>query len=399
MRRLVGKTPMLAEGIDVVSLDELGERLHRFNFGRPALADEAAIRNALREAAQISDDVARPARLGASFLWSEWAEIVDPWQVETWEAYRDISRLGRKTRLSEPQRASAWQLFARVRDKLRADGMMTRAEMFTKLAAHYATGAKSPFEHVVVDEAQDLGVPQLRFLASLAAQRPNGLFFAGDLGQRIFQTPFSWKALGVDVRGRSRILTVNYRTSHQIRLRADRLLGPEIADVDGNTEGRRGTVSVFNGPPPLVRTFPDAEAEISGVAGWLNERARAGIRPGEMAVFVRSEDELPRARAALVKSALPHHVLDDLVDTDTEEVSIGTMHLAKGLEFRAVAVMACDDEVVPKQQRIDNVADEADLKEVYDTERHLLYVALTRARDRLLVTSIEPASEFLQDIR
>ena len=398
MRRLVGKTPMLAERIDVVSLDELGERLYRFNFGRPALADEATIRNALRDAAQISDDVVRPARLGGSFLWSEWAEIVDPWQIETWEAYRDITRLGRKTRLSEAQRARAWQVFARVRAKLRADGMITSAELFTKLAAHYATGAKSPFEHVVVDEAQDLGVPQLRFLASLAARRPNGLFFAGDLGQRIFQTPFSWKALGVDVRGRSRILTVNYRTSHQIRLRADRLLGPEIADVDGNTESRRGTVSVFNGPPPLVRTFPDAEAEISGVAEWLNECAQAGVRPGEMAVFVRSEDELPRARAALDRSALPHHVLDDLVETETEKVSIGTMHLAKGLEFRVVAVMACDDEVVPRQQRIDDVADEADLKEVYDTERHLLYVAVTRARDRLLVSSLEPASEFLQDL-
>src|SRR5579885_3154788 len=111
------------------------------------------------------------------------------------------------------------------------------------------------FDFAVVDEAQDLSVPQLRFLAALGAGRPNSLFFAGDLGQRIFQTPFSWKALGVDVRGRSRTLTVNYRTSHQIRMQADRLLGPEVADVDGNTEYRRGTVSVFNGPPPDIRTF------------------------------------------------------------------------------------------------------------------------------------------------
>ncbi len=86
------------------------------------------------------------------------------------------------------------------------------------------------------------------------------------------------------------------------------------------------------------------------------------------------------------------------MDTDSNEVSIGTMHLAKGLEFRAVAVMACDDEVVPLQQRIDEVADEADLKEVYDGERHLLYVACTRARDRLLVSSTKPASEFLGDL-
>ena len=75
------------------------------------------------------------------------------------------------------------------------------------------------------------------------------------------------------------------------------------------------------------------------------------------------------------------------------------MHLAKGLEFRAVAAMACDDEVVPLQERIEAVGDDADLKEVYDTERHLLYVACTRARDNLLVTSVEPGSEFLDDLR
>ena len=74
------------------------------------------------------------------------------------------------------------------------------------------------------------------------------------------------------------------------------------------------------------------------------------------------------------------------------------MHLAKGLEFRAVAVMACDDQIVPSQTRIEAITDEADLEEVYATERHLLYVAVTRARDRLLVSSSSHASEFLDDL-
>ena len=86
------------------------------------------------------------------------------------------------------------------------------------------------------------------------------------------------------------------------------------------------------------------------------------------------------------------------VRPEEARVSICTMHLAKGLEFRAVVVMACDDEVVPLQNRIQEIADDADLKEVYDTERHLLYVACTRARDHLLVTATEPASEFLADL-
>ncbi len=79
-------------------------------------------------------------------------------------------------------------------------------------------------------------------------------------------------------------------------------------------------------------------------------------------------------------------------------ISIGTMHLAKGLEFKAVAVMACDDDVLPLQQRIETVADQTELDDVYETERHLFYVACTRARDRLLVSGVEPASEFFADL-
>ncbi|MCC6198348.1 MAG: DEAD/DEAH box helicase [Burkholderiales bacterium] len=397
MRRLVGKTPRLAERIDVLSLDELAERLYRLNFGKPSLASDGDVAEALAAAASEVGRASDP-RLGPAFLRGEWSEVVDAWQIEGVEAYRDVRRLGRKTRLSEAQRTAVWEVFARAREKLRADNRVTPSDLFSRLATHYASGAKVPYEHVVVDEAQDLGVAQLRFLAALGGQSRNGLFFAGDLGQRIFQTPFSWKELGVDVRGRARTLAVNYRTSHQIRRRADRLLAPELADVDGNIERRRGTVSVFNGPAPIVRTLPSHADEVEAVASWLRECAAEGLAPEEVGVFVRSETQLERAKAAVAKAGLRSHVLDETVDTEPGEVSIGTMHLAKGLEFRAIAVMACDDEVVPLQARIDAVADEADLREVYDTERHLLYVACTRARDRLLVTATAPASEFLADL-
>ena len=124
--------------------------------------------------------------------------------------------------------------------------------MFARLTTHLAECGETPYDFAVVDEAQDIGVPQLRFLAALGASRPDSLQFAGDIGQRIFQPPFSWKSLGVDVRGRSFTLRINYRTSHRIRSQADRLLPRELADVDGNVEERKGTVSVFNGPQPVV---------------------------------------------------------------------------------------------------------------------------------------------------
>jgi superfamily I DNA/RNA helicase len=171
-----------------------------------------------------------------------------------------------------------------------------------------------------------------------------------------------------------------------------------VSDADGNVEERDKTVSEFNGPVPLIKICSGADEEAAVVASWISARAAEGYAPHEIGVFVRSSAQLPRARAAVELAKLPFVVLDDNVDAATGKGAIGTMHLAKGLEFRAVAVVACDDEVIPLQERIEAVADEADLEDVYSTERHLLYVACTRARDHLLVSGVKPASEFLDDI-
>jgi superfamily I DNA/RNA helicase len=172
-----------------------------------------------------------------------------------------------------------------------------------------------------------------------------------------------------------------------------------LSDVDGNIEERRDTISVFNGPPPVVRVLDSESDEISSVGQWLSEQSKSGVSPHEIGVFVRSHAQMDRARAAVAAAQLPFKILDEQMETTTGKVAISTMHLAKGLEFRSVVVMGCDDEVIPLQERIESVGDDADLREVYETERHLLYVACTRARDHLLVTSAAPASEFLDDIR
>ncbi len=114
---------------------------------------------------------------------------------------------------------------------------------------------------------------------------------------------------------------------------------------------------------------------------------------------MRSDAQLDRALDAIKGAELSYNVLDENLDIKADCVSISTMHRAKGMEFRAVVVMACDDEIIPLQERIETVADDTDLDEVYNTERHLLYVACTRARDHLLVPSVEPASEFLDDFQ
>jgi mRNA-degrading endonuclease RelE of RelBE toxin-antitoxin system len=394
LRRLISNEPRLAERLEVHSINAIGGRLYKAHFGPANLAPHEVIVELLGTAAEEVPD----HKFTAQFLLNEWEQVVDASQSPTWESYRDAARLGRKSRLTEPQRQVLWQIFEKTRVRLNSKKLITLSEMFTKLAAAIEKDKSPPFDFVVVDEAQDMGIAHLRFLAAIGSHRVDALFFAGDLGQRIFQQPFSWLALGVDIRGRSRNLRVNYRTSHQIRTQADRLLGPEVTDADGNSERRGETVSLFNGPPTEIVSFESEAEEITAVAKWISARAKEGILPQEVGVFVRSPAQLDRARAAIGQAGMTFKILDENVETANDHASVSTMHLAKGLEFRAVAVMACDDEVIPLQERIETVSDEGDLKDVYDTERHLLYVACTRARDHLLVTCVKPASEFLDDL-
>ncbi len=376
----------LRERIAVRALDQATLDLYTEAFGQPSLATPAQVRAAIADAGQ--------AGLGgghaAPFLFEEWDELVDAWNVIDAESYATLPRIGRRTRLGAQQREAAWSVFAFVRQRLADKKLVTWAMIYTRLTGWLTDGRRLPFTHVVVDEAQDLSVAQIRFLAGVAGGRGDALFLAGDIGQRIFHLPFSWAKLGLDIRGRSHALKVNYRTSHQIRAAADRLLPASITDLDGVEEGRRETVSVFDGPPPERVLATDEAAERTQVAAFLTRCRDAGIAAGEIGVLVRGQGQLARARAAVTASGFDARAEDG--------VTIAAMHDAKGLEFCAVAVMACDEDVLPDPLRLAGIGDTADLEAAYDTERHLLYVACTRARDRLMVSGITPGSEFLDDL-
>ena len=394
LQRLVGNEPDIMSRIRVEAIQELARELYTTAFGSPHIADPKQVRSRLIAITTRIPDL----RFTKSFLWGEWNDVVDAWQLNTWEAYRDVPRLGRKTRLGGKQRELFWEVFQQLITWLDQHQQITWSGVFRRVTEYLIDTGDYPFEFAVIDEAQDMGIAELRLLAALGKQRPDSLFFTGDLGQRIFQQPFSWKSLGVDIRGRSQALTINYRTSHQIRVSADRLLPTTIADVDGNLEQRGGTISVFDGPTPIIEICDDPETEIELVGEWIAKRIAAGMQPDEIGIFVRDQPQIERAIAAIKRSGETPVELDGRVVPAQGCVAVSTMHLAKGLEFRVVVVMACDDEVLPLQERIESISDESDLEEVYNTERHLLYVACTRARDYLLITGVDPASEFLDDL-
>jgi hypothetical protein len=380
---LTPETGGIVPRITTVSFRGLAEQMYQLEHGvRPRIASEVTLRERLRAAAAATGLKGFSER----FLLSEWTNVVDAWSLSSLDAYSPVERMGRKSRLGPNQRARLWPVFAAVQEALAKEHYTTWANVFTGLAKALEGRPSKPFDHVIIDEAQDLAPAELRFFAALAPANPDGLFLSGDIGQRIFQHPYSWMSLGVDVHGRSHTLKVCYRTSQQIRRAADRLLPTVLRDSDGIEDERRGIVSVFDGPPPEVRSLTSiaAEAKIVGevVATWLGE----GIAAQEIGLFVRTPQLVARARAAV----------DGLVGAN--EMVTAQMSLAKGLEFRAVVVMACDEGVLPLDERVADAADEAELDDIYETERRLLYVACTRAREHLLLTGVAPTSEYLADL-
>jgi len=384
---LAQSEPELRDLVTVAALDQAAFEIYTRQFGQPTMATASQVRAAIK--------AAQDASLGNSFtpqfLFEEWGELVDAWNVTEASAYASIPRLGRRTRLGPVQRESAWQVFTFVQKRLAERNVTTWSQLYARLAEWLSEkNGRLLFSHVVVDEAQDLSVAQSRFLAAIGKLDKEAIFFTGDQGQRIFHLPFSWISLGIDIRGRGHSLKVNYRTSHQIRSTADRLLPSVIVDVDGVEESRRGTVSVFDGPDPQIILAADEGEEIELVANYLRTCLAEGMEPRDLAILVRSQRQFSRARSAANAAGLDYE--------GANGITITAMHDAKGLEFRGVAVMACDDDVIPDGGRIAAIGDMAEMEAVFESERHLLYVACTRPRDRLIVTAIEPGSEFLVDL-
>ena len=212
LKRLIGSTPRLAERLEIHSMDAIALRLHKCNANNKTLFDRAKLFELVsRHAGGIEG-----LRFSKAFIFEEWLQVVDAWQIDCWDEYRDVRRLGRKTRLTEPQRQLLWSLFEQVHQELKSRNAVSMAGVYLSLTEALAGKQNNPFDFVVVDEAQDISIPQLRFLSALGGGKPNALFFAGDPGQRIFQQAFSWKSLGVDIRGRSKTLRVNYGSSDGI---------------------------------------------------------------------------------------------------------------------------------------------------------------------------------------
>ncbi len=338
-----------------------------------------------------------PVDLSRAFLRAEFDAVVDAEGITSWEEYRTVRRVGRGVALGARQRRQAWSVFEALHELLVEQRLRTYERVCHEVAEALGNGAARPYDHVVADEIQDFGPAELRLLQALAGDAGT-LFLAGDLGQRIYKGPTSFARAGIEVRGRTTHLRLNYRTTEQIRRYADGILPGSLDDPDGDGPERRDAVSLFSGPEPESERTSNPGAEVDAVTAWLKTLISNGYAPSDIAIFARTNDLVSkRARHVVGNLGLKPHLLEDDEPPAEKRIAIGTMHRAKGLEFKAVVVMGCDERYLPNQYALSQQPDDVERATFIEQERNLFYVACTRARERLLVTCGGPPSPFLRD--
>lgn len=348
------------------------------------LADEAAAMAGL-------DHIGRDWR----FLLTEWEQVILARGLTSLVDYATSPRPGRGTRLVRSSRKRVWAALEQLLSDLERKGLATYPQLADLAADQLAGRRRKPFAHVIVDEAQDLHPAQWRLLRQAVAAGPNDLFIAGDAHQRIYDHHVSLLSLGIDTRGKSRRLKINYRTSQQILgWTLGILTGQPIDDLDGDIESEVGYRSAFDGPVPTIQLFGTPAEEAEFVAAQVEEWIEEGVARSAVGITARRRQDLRAVQTAL-----------DEIDVRWTEVGasarkpgvqVGTMHSFKGLEFARLAVVAANSENLPLPIAVTPAADDQaqhDLEVL--RERCLLFVACTRARDELVVTSSGRPSDLL----
>lgn len=367
--------PVAAERIEVTNLYALARTICLRSEWRGRIADEEDLK-------QIWDDVWLNQSLGESALshaelQKEYAMVVDANGIEDEDSYLTTVRSGRP-RLSRAERKQVWPFLLAFQRGLKKRNLLTSEGAVHQARLAVEQGRFTRYAHVLVDEIQDFGIEALRLIRALSPIDEGGrdpLCVVGDGHQRIRAAKVPLSRAGIEVRGRSRRLRINYRTTEQIRLWAHgTLTGIEIDDLNGDSATIVGDRSVIRGPAPTVVPCADARKEAQVITDWVRSLLeRQGLQPHEVCVTPYR----PEVVSALAAAGIPRHELkprEEDPGPEDRSVRLGSMERVKGLEFRAVA-MACADP--------DDALNRA---EVEPRERCERYVAATRAREHLLVT-------------
>jgi mRNA-degrading endonuclease RelE of RelBE toxin-antitoxin system len=387
-------TPSGIDRIEVKNLHAWARSFYEQQVGARVLVlegDEA--REALMTEAAT---VASTDRFTVAFYLDEWDQVVQDQEAESKEAYFRARRTGRGTRLSRADRAEIWKVLSRYRELMREHGQVEWSDIVREARLRLESGkVRLPYRAVLADEVQDFSSPELRLLRAMVPPGPNDLFLVGDAHQRIYGQMTRLGPCGIEIRGRSRRLRLNYRTTEQIRARAVAILeNLEIDDLDGGVDKLTGYRSLRRGPAPDIHLMERPEDEQKLILATL-KRWLESTPSGDICVAARTNRLVDRYGEML--KAADHKVVKLKGDASPSGpgIRVATMHRLKGLEFKKVLLAGVQKGEVPLALPDSTFPDPSARADHEQRERCLIYVAATRARDELMVTGFGMSSPLI----
>ncbi len=385
--------PDAMERVEVKNLHAWARSFYERTVGeRVRVLDDRTRETWMEDAAGLSGTDEFPMR----FYLEEWDQVVQAQGIDSEARYLRARRVGRGTRLGREQRRAVWKAFDTYRQRLQDDKRLEWQDIVREVRhVLEKEGARQPFRAVLADEIQDFSEQELRLLRAMVAPGKSDLFLVGDAHQRIYGRMTSLGRCGIEIRGRSRRLRLNYRTTEQIRARAVGVLeGIDIDDMDEGVDDFTGYRSLRGGPVPRVEFFERPEQEQQAIVEAIQEWLRTAEAP-DICLAARTHEALERYAAILDQAGIPHvEVKQDAVANKTG-VRLATMHRLKGLEFKRMLLAGVQQGLVPLTLPDAAFPDEASRDDHKRRERCLFYVAATRARDELLITGFGGPSCFL----
>jgi len=338
-----------------------------------------------------------------SFYPQEWSQVIQAQGITTSDEYLKASRVGRQKKFTRPMKQKVWSVFEEYRAQLNAKGLkeMTDAVRDARIILQ-TKGDILPYQAIIVDEAQDMGMEAFKLIRQLIPESrgelKNDLFIVGDAHQRIYRHKVVLSRCGINIKGRSKKLKINYRTTEETRKWAVKLLeGKAIDDLDGGLDSQKGYKSLLHGDLPDVRCFNSFTEEVQFIAAYLNELIKDGVDVSTVCLVARTNDLLKQYESALQERGIKTYLVKRSVAEDRKAAGLrlATMHRVKGLEFDDVIIASVNEGVVPLQYSSIGTSS-SDLREETEyLERALLYVSATRAKKKVLMTSYGESSPFL----
>jgi hypothetical protein len=390
--------PELLEKVEVLNVDRVVHRVVTDAEGSmPKVVAGSEVLDLWRDAAtDLGSD------LSPEFLNHEWEQVILAQECASRSDYFTVSRAGRGVRLDRRGRAEVWKVVERFTQLLAVEESRTYLQLAASAAGYLRGRSVKPYRHVVVDEAQDLHEAQWRMLRAVVPEGANDIFIVGDSHQRIYDRRSSLSKVGINIRGRSSKLRINYRTTHQILSWSLALLGEgSFDDLDEGADSHdfAGYHSYMHGPMPVLSGHDSLKAQHDALVSQVREWVDQGVDWDEIGIAARMSGSLESVVSALDAAGVPTVTLTRDLHDPGHGVRLGTMHRMKGLEFRCVAVVDVDADKVPLPWEL--TPREVDpVQHAFDLQREccLLYVACTRAREQLWIGWSGKPSRFLQAI-